>query len=111
MRFAPVRNGGITALMLATALQLSPRVAKAQQESLPNQQGLASRFPLRPATTPPGGDTIGYWQQRADYQMVATLDEKLGVLTATGTLRYVNRSPDVLRDLWVHQHLNAFRPG
>jgi hypothetical protein len=54
---------------------------------------------------------VGYWQQRADYQIVATLDERLGVLTATGSLRYVNRSPDVLRELWVHQHLNAFRPG
>ena len=111
MRLAPVRYRGISALVLAGALQLSPQHATAQQSGLPNQHALSPRFPVRPATTPPSGDTTGYWQQRADYQIVATLDERRGVVTATGTLRYVNRSPDVLRELWVHQHLNAFRPG
>jgi hypothetical protein len=33
------------------------------------------------------------------------------VVTAQGTLTYVNRSPDTLRELFLHQHLNAFRPG
>jgi hypothetical protein len=42
---------------------------------------------------------------------VARLDERRGVAVARGTLRYVNASPDTLRELWVHQHLNAFRPG
>ena len=53
----------------------------------------------------------GYWQQRANYTIVATLDERLGIIRATATLHYVNHSPDTLRELWVHQHLNAFRPG
>jgi hypothetical protein len=61
-------------------------------------------------TSPPSGDTVGYWQQRADYRIVATLDEPRGVLSARGELTYVNRSPDTLRELYVHQHLNAFRP-
>src|SRR5207247_6807435 len=26
-------------------------------------------------------------------------------------ISYVNRSPDTLRDFYVHQYLNAFRPG
>lgn len=42
---------------------------------------------------------------------MARLDEKRGVAVARGTLRYVNASPDTLRELWLHQHLNAFRPG
>ena len=106
---------------LATVLLVSAQIVSAQivsaqsgtraASTLPNQQASASRFPLRAATTPPTGDTTGYWQQRADYQIVATLDEKHGVLSALGTLRYVNHSPDVLRELWIHQHLNAFRPG
>ena len=62
-------------------------------------------------SSPPGGDTTGYWQQRAAYTIVATLDESASVLRATGTLTYVNNSPDTLRELYVHQHLNAFRPG
>jgi hypothetical protein len=69
------------------------------------------RVPGAPTTTPPAGDTVGYWQQRADYTIVARLDERRGVAVARGTLRYVNASPDTLRELWVHQHLNAFRPG
>jgi hypothetical protein len=62
-------------------------------------------------TSPPGGDTTGYWQQRADYRIAATLDEPSGVLRASGTLTYVNHSPDTLREFYVHQYLNAFRPG
>ena len=69
------------------------------------------RIPMSAPTTPAGGDTTGYWQQRADYTIVATLDERQQGIRATGTLRYVNKSPDPLRELWVHQHLNAFSPG
>ncbi|MCO4099656.1 MAG: M1 family metallopeptidase [Gemmatimonas sp.] len=83
----------------------------ASAQTLPNQGANAPRVPVRAPTTPPGGDTTGYWQQRADYQIVATLDETRGLLRATGTLHYVNASPDTLRELWLHQHLNAFRPN
>src|ERR687894_1674965 len=62
-------------------------------------------------STPEGRDTVGYWQQRADYTVVARLDERRGVLVAEGTLRYRNNSPDTLREMYVHQHLNAFRPA
>jgi hypothetical protein len=62
-------------------------------------------------TTPPSGDTIGYWQQRADYTITAILDESAGRLRARGVLDYTNNSPDVLREIFLHQHLNAFRPG
>ncbi len=85
--------------------------AGAQPAVLPNQGPDAPRVPRTPATTPLFGDTVGYWQQRADYTIVATLDDGRGVISAEGTLRYVNNSPDTLRELWVHQHLNAFRPG
>src|SRR6476620_10870184 len=63
------------------------------------------------ATTPPGGDTTGYWQQRVNYSIVAHLDEGLMGVTAQGTLKYVNNSPDTLREMYFHQYLNAFRPG
>ena len=63
------------------------------------------------ATTPPTRDTVGYWQQQADYRIAAVLDERAERVRARGTLRYVNRSPDTLRVLWMHQYLNAFRPG
>ena len=66
---------------------------------------------LRNYSSPPSGDTLGYWQQRVDYRITATLDESRGVVSGLADLIYVNQSPDTLRELYVHQHLNAFRPG
>jgi hypothetical protein len=63
------------------------------------------------ATSPPSGDTVGYWQQRIGYTIVATLDETQNKLRSRGTLIYVNNSPDTLREMYFHQYLNAFRPG
>ncbi len=57
------------------------------------------------------GDTTVYWQQRVTYQITAALDEPSGVLTGHARIAYLNRSPDTLRDFYVHQYLNAFRPG
>jgi len=56
-------------------------------------------------------DTTGYWQQRVAYRITASLDEPSGVLTGRERISYVNRSPATLRDFYVHDHLNAFRPG
>ncbi|HXE83357.1 MAG TPA: M1 family metallopeptidase [Gemmatimonadales bacterium] len=52
-----------------------------------------------------------YWQQRVAYDITASLDEPSGVLTGKARIHYVNQSPDTLRDFYVHQYLNAFRPG
>ena len=57
------------------------------------------------------GDTTGYWQQQVAYRITASLDESSAVLTGRVHISYVNRSPDTLRDFYVHQYLNAFRPG
>jgi hypothetical protein len=69
--------------------------------------------PLAPddPTTPPSGDTAGYWQQRVHYVLSATLDEQQNVMHGAGVLWYVNHSPDTLHEMYVHQYLNAFRPG
>jgi len=62
-------------------------------------------------STPPGGDTTGYWQQHVAYRVAATLNEETHALSARGELLYTNHSPDTLRELYLHQYLNAFRPG
>lgn len=72
---------------------------------------LLQQAPFQGATTPPSGDTLGYWQQHVHYTIVATLDEAQARLHARGTLVYVNNSPDTLREMYFHQYLNAFRPG
>jgi len=98
-------------LLVAPTIDSSARIVAQTGAVMPGQGPTAPRIPNAPHTTPRSNDTTGYWQQRADYTIVATLDERLGGIRANGTLRYVNRSPDTLRELWVHQHLNAFRPG
>jgi hypothetical protein len=52
-----------------------------------------------------------YWQQRLEYEIVATLDEFRGVLAGTQRVLYHNNSPDTLRTVALHLYLNAFRPG
>src|SRR3989442_11982370 len=56
-------------------------------------------------------DSGSYWKQQVAYRINASLDEPTGVLTGHVRISYVNRSPDTLRDFYVHQYLNAFRPG
>jgi hypothetical protein len=74
--------------------------------------GIAVLFQRAAAgTTPPSADTSGYWQQRVAYSIIAHLDEGLLGFTAQGRLRYVNNSPDTLREMYFHQYLNAFKPG
>jgi hypothetical protein len=72
------------------------------------QQGVTH---VTETVSPPSGDTVGYWQQRADYRINAELDEAAQVLHGKATLTYVNHSPDTLREIRVQQLLNAFRPG
>jgi len=42
-----------------------------------------------------------YWQQRCDYDIKATLDEKNLKLIGTETVTYYNNSPDVLSYIWL----------
>ena len=58
-----------------------------------------------------GDTTASYWQQQVAYRITASLDEPAGVLSGHERITYVNRSPDTLTEFFVHQYLNAFRPG
>jgi len=51
--------------------------------------------------TASGAPGVKYWQQRADYDIKATLDEKKLLLTGAETVTYFNNSPDVLTYLWL----------
>lgn len=51
----------------------------------------------------------GYWQQRADYVIEATLDAEKRTLTGKGRVTYTNNSPHALDYLWVHLEQNLFR--
>lgn len=57
----------------------------------------------RTASGAPGKE---YWQQRADYNIKATLDEKTNVLSGEETITYYNNSPDALDYLWIQLDQN-----
>lgn len=50
--------------------------------------------------TASGAPGTKYWQQRADYDIKCSLDEKNLKLTGSETITYFNNSPDVLTYLW-----------
>src|SRR3569833_1846442 len=54
----------------------------------------------------PGPD---YWQNRADYELHATLDTAHKELSATEVITYTNHSPDTLPSLWLQLDQNAYR--
>jgi hypothetical protein len=66
----------------------------------PNEQRTAS-----------GAPGVKYWQQKADYDIKCTLDEKNLRLTGKETITYTNNSPDVLTYIWLqldeNEHSNT----
>jgi hypothetical protein len=63
---------------------------------------------IRTASGAPGHQ---YWQQRADYQIRATLDEAARSITGAETITYHNNSPDTLSYLWVQLDQNIYQPN
>ncbi|WP_442590136.1 M1 family metallopeptidase [Pedobacter sp. AW31-3R] len=49
-----------------------------------------------------------YWQNRADYNITATLDDKKNTVSGTVTITYKNNSPDQLPFLWLQLDQNLF---
>ncbi len=63
-----------------------------------------------PATRTGGGKPgATYWQNAADYQIAARLDEQAARVTATATITYTNNSPDELPFVWLQLDQNLFR--
>jgi hypothetical protein len=76
--------------------------------------GIFSPIPLpqpTPVRSADGAPGSGYWQQRADYTITATLDTAARRITGTEQIRYTNNSPDTLRFVWMQLDQNLFRPG
>lgn len=61
--------------------------------------------------TASGAPGKAYWQQRADYKIKATLDEKNNTLTGEETITYYNNSPDNLSYLWIQLEQNVNKKG
>jgi hypothetical protein len=62
----------------------------------------------RAASGAPGKD---YWQNRADYDIKAELDDQKQRISGTEVITYKNFSPDELRYLWLQLDQNNFKKG
>jgi hypothetical protein len=60
----------------------------------------------RSASGQPG---VAYWQNRADYQLTAKLDEHKNEIAGTAVINYTNNSPDKLSFLWLNVDQNLFK--
>ncbi|MFQ3174340.1 MAG: hypothetical protein ACI8W0_001457, partial [Flavobacterium sp.] len=59
----------------------------------------------RSASGQPGAE---YWQNRADYQLTAQLNEKNNEIVGTGIITYTNNSPDKMSFVWMNVDQNLF---
>lgn len=101
---------------LALVLLLAPAAALAGQG---RWSVVADSSPFRPLDLPApsairgvnGRPGPGYWQQRVDYRIRATLDPATHTVRGTETIAYTNNSPDVLTEIWLHVEQNICEPG
>jgi hypothetical protein len=60
----------------------------------------------RTATGEPGP---AYWQNRADYVIEVSLDDKTNTVSGTAAITYTNNSPKALSKLWLQVEQNVFK--
>jgi len=65
---------------------------------------------IKPHHASNGAPSAGYWQNRADYTIQATLDTFTNILKGSETIRYTNNSSDSLHSLWLQLDQNTYRP-
>ncbi len=55
-----------------------------------------------------GEPNVGYWQNKADYQIAASLNDETNQVSGTVTITYKNNSPHALPFLWLQLDQNLF---
>ncbi len=104
----PRRLTGMTFLALMLAGPLRAQTSDSAAASPFRPLALPAPSDVRTGSGRPGK---GYWQQRADYRIEATLDPATHQLRGRETIHYVNRSPDPLPYLWLFVEQNICAPG
>jgi len=111
MTIRPVLSTGIAALLvLAAPVHAQLAVSRA---------GVPDTSPFRPLELPtPNAYRTGsgrpgpqYWQQRADYNIRASLDTATNTVRGEETIRYTNNSPDTLQYVWIQLDQNVSGPN
>ncbi len=98
----------ITRMFLFLAMLIAAGNSWAQEDWEKKFEQLGQELPT-PNTYRTGSGAPGeaYWQQRADYKIDVSIDDKTQVLTGSETITYYNNSPDALTYLWVQLDQNV----
>ncbi len=106
-------------VLLAAACATLALAAPAHAQLAANRAGVPDTSPFRPLVLPTpnqyrtgsGMPGPAYWQQRADYDIRASLDTATHTVTGQETIRYTNNSPDTLRYVWIQLDQNTSGPN
>ena len=93
---------------LSTKAQQLPTSPNYQANDRFEQLGTTLPTPntYRTASGAPGKE---YWQQRADYDIKAELDDDKRRNIGTETITFINNSPDDLKYIWMQLDQNLFK--
>ena len=96
--------------LLFRAIAAQPQDQKkskyAASDLFPASSFLPSGNSYRSATGEPGP---AYWQNRADYKIDVSLDDKTELITGVETITYLNNSPNDLSFLWLQLDQNVYK--
>ena len=112
----------LSCIAVTAAAQTQPRASATDTTRPPrtfDSTGVGDTSIFAPRPVRPGNEFRSgsgapgpkYWQQRADYDLHATIDTAAKRVSGTMTLRYTNNSPDTLRYIWIQTEQNAFKSG
>lgn len=93
-------------IALLQAQQTPPASKYNYSEAFANFFYSSNGTTTRSASGQPGYE---YWQNRADYQLTAKLNDKNSEITGTGIITYTNNSTDNLKFLWMNIDQNLFK--
>ncbi len=108
-----VRSSALLALLTALPLGAQQAPPKFDKTGVGDTSIFAPLVLGSPSAVRNGSGAPGprYWQNRADYDLRATLDTAAKSVSGEMTLRYTNNSPDTLTFVWLQTEQNAFRPN
>jgi len=106
-----MRASLLVVALLPASLALTQTVAPLQSsyDPLKTFAPLTLPDPVNAYRSSDGAPGPQYWQNRADYELHATITPPTKTLTGMALITYTNNSPDTLTSLWLNLEQNIYR--
>lgn len=110
--------GILPALLIAVNFSFAQQQSPAASSTAPTETKYNYRDAFAPFFYSKNGDEFRaadgqpgpkYWQNRADYQIAASLNDQTNEITGSETITYTNNSPQKLDFLWMQVDQNLFK--